>query len=155
MVGHDIIVIGASAGGVEALKVLAGLLPAHLAASVFVVLHVPAHGHSVMPDILSRAGVLPAVHPKNGQAIQKGFIYVAPPDQHMLVERGIIRLSHGPKENGHRPAVDPLFRSAARAYGNRVVAAVLTGVLDDGTAGLVAVKIMEGVRIAQDPAEAM
>jgi len=154
MIGHDIIVIGASAGGVEALKQLVSLLPADLKASIFVVLHVSPHGHSVLPDILSRSGPLPAVHAINGQQIKKGRIYVAPPDNHMLLKRGIISLTRGPKENGHRPAIDTLFRSAARTYKKRVVAVVLTGVLDDGTAGLIAVKIGEGVRIVQDPDEA-
>ena len=155
MIGHDIVVIGASAGGVEALKQLVSLLPADLQASIFIVLHVPAHGRSVLPDILSRSGPLPAFHPKNGEHIKKGCIYIAPPDQHMTLTRGFITLSRGPKENSHRPAIDPMFRSAARTYGNRVVGIVLTGVLDDGTAGLVAVKIGEGVRVVQDPAEAM
>jgi two-component system chemotaxis response regulator CheB len=155
MIGHDIVVIGASAGGVEALKVLVSLLPADLDAAIFIVLHVPSYGHSALPEILSRAGVLPAVHPTNGQAVEKGHIYIAPPDNHMLLERGVIRLSHGPKENTHRPAIDPMFRSASRAYGNRVIGVVLTGVLDDGTAGLLAVKIVEGVRVVQDPEEAM
>jgi two-component system chemotaxis response regulator CheB len=149
------IVIGASAGGVEALKHLVSLLPADLPAAVFVVLHVPAHGNSALPYILTRAGLLQAVHPKDGQAIQKGRIYIAPPDTHLLIKQGYITLSRGPKENGHRPAVDPLFRSAARTYGSRVVGVVLSGSLDDGTAGLIAVNMRHGVTVVQNPEEAM
>lgn len=155
MPGHDIVVVGASAGGVEALVKLANELPADLPASVFIVLHIPAQSPSLLPEILSRAGQLKAVHPKDGEAIQQGCIYVAPPDQHLLVERGHIHLVHGPKENRHRPAIDPLFRSAATIYGPRVVGVVLTGSLDDGTAGLLAIKRLGGVAIVQDPKEAL
>jgi two-component system chemotaxis response regulator CheB len=152
--GHDIVVIGASAGGVEALTKLVERLPADLAASVFVVLHIPAQNPSFLPTILSRSGPLQAVHPGNGDIIQRGVIYVAPPDQHLLVEQGYIHLIRGPKENRHRPAIDPLFRSAAVAYGPRVVGVVLTGSLDDGTAGLVAIKRVGGIAVVQDPNEA-
>ncbi|WP_017719995.1 chemotaxis protein CheB [Kamptonema formosum] len=155
MPGHDIIVIGASAGGVEALSTLAAGLPANLPAALFVVLHIPPHAASVLPQILSRAGTLPASHPIDGQAIQHGRIYVAPPDFHLLMKRGHIHLAGGPRENGHRPAVDPLFRTAARIYGPRVVGVVLSGNLDDGTAGLQAVKLRGGVAIAQEPGEAV
>jgi two-component system, chemotaxis family, protein-glutamate methylesterase/glutaminase len=153
--GHDIIVIGASAGGVEALSVLVGALPAELPAAVFIVLHISADSPSLMPNILRRAGDLPALQPTDGMTIAQGHIYIAPPGQHMLIEPRHIRIVHGPRENRHRPAVDPLFRSAARSYGPRVVGVVITGMLDDGTAGLLAVKQCGGVAIVQNPAEAL
>ena len=152
---HDIIVVGASAGGVEALADFAGRLPADLPAAVFIVLHMPAYGHSVLPDILNRRGPLPAVHPKDGEKIRPGHIYVALPDHHPLVKGDRISLTRCPAENNHRPAIDALFRAAARAYGPRVVGVVLTGTLDDGTAGLQAIKMRGGLALVQDPAEAL
>ncbi len=152
---HDIIVIGASAGGVEALSTLVNMLPSDLPAAVFIVLHIPAQGPSLLPEILGRQGTLPVKHPQNTEKIKQGHIYIAPPDLHLLVEQGHIHLSRGPKENRHRPAIDVLFRSAALSYGPRVIGIVLTGSLDDGTAGMLAIKRRGGMTVVQDPREAM
>src|SRR5438874_13211403 len=119
MPGHDLIVLGASAGGVEAMTQLIGMLPANLPAALAIVVHIPATNVSLLPRIFSRAGVLTATSPRDGERIQMGHIYVAPPDRHLLIQNGVMHLGQGPRENGHRPAVDPLFRSAARAYGPR------------------------------------
>jgi two-component system chemotaxis response regulator CheB len=155
MLKRDIIVIGASAGGVEALVTLVRGLPADLLAAVFIVLHVPAHGTSALPSILNRAGTLQAGYPSDGQKFQQGRIYVAPPDHHLLLKDGTVRVTRGPRENGHRPAADALFRTAARTYGRRVIGVVLSGALDDGTAGLMAIKSLGGVAVVQDPGEAL
>ncbi len=153
--GHDIIVIGASAGGVEALMKVVRTLPGDIPASLFLVLHLPAESSSVLPTILSRVSALPAIHPEDYSPIVPGTIYVARPDYHLMLEHGIVRVTHGPKENRHRPAIDPLFRSAALAYGPRVIGVILTGALDDGTAGLLAIKCSGGIAIVQDPQEAL
>lgn len=134
---------------------MTSLSSAHPPAAIFIVLHVPPYGTSVLPSILSRRGPLTAYHPVDGEAIESGRIYVAPPDHHLIVRQGKVRLTRGPAENGHRPAVDTLFRSAARSYGSRILGVVLTGTLDDGTAGLQAIKIGGGMALAQDPEEAM
>jgi two-component system, chemotaxis family, protein-glutamate methylesterase/glutaminase len=152
---RDIVVIGASAGGVEALITLFAGFPDELPASVFVVLHMMPGGTSVLPKILDRAGPLPTATAVDGESIERGRVYVAPPDHHMLLVDETVRLTSGPRENGHRPAVDPLFRSAARAHGRRVIAAVLSGALDDGTLGLRMVSDAGGKALVQDPADAL
>jgi two-component system, chemotaxis family, protein-glutamate methylesterase/glutaminase len=151
---HDLIVIGASMGGVEALMALVAQFPKNLPAAVCIVLHVAARQRSVLPNLLSRSGLLPAEHPEDGAHLMKGHIYVAPNDHHLLVEDGHVRVVKGPRENNHRPAVDSLFRSAALAYGPRVVGVVLTGALDCGTAGLIAIKAQGGLAVVQDPEDA-
>ncbi len=151
----DIVVIGASAGGLEALRALAAALPADFAASVFVVLHTSAESPGMLAGILERAGPLPAVAAEDGERLRPGRIYVAPPDHHLLVEPGVVRATRGPKENRFRPAIDPLFRSAAQTYGPRVVGVILSGYLDDGTAGLWAVRQLGGTAVAQDPSDAL
>ncbi len=155
MSNRDMIVIGASAGGVEALQVICAGLPADLDAAIMVVLHSPPSSAGLLPHILSRAGPLPAVHPTENERIKKRRIYVAPPDCHMIIEPGRIRLTQGARENRHRPAIDPLFRSAALAYGARTIGVILTGMLDDGTSGLMVVEARHGYSIVQDPASAM
>lgn len=154
MPGHDIIVIGTSAGGLKALGTILGALPPNLDATLFIVRHLAADQPSILPQILADVGSLPVSHPSDGEAIQTGHIYVAPPDYHLLVNQGSMRVVRGPQENRFRPAIDALFRSAARAYSSRVVGVVLTGYLDDGTVGLQAVKKQGGVAIVQDPNEA-
>lgn len=151
---RDVIVVATSAGGVEALKELAAGLPADLPAAVLVVIHVPPQSPGLVPQILNRAGALPAAHGTDGEELRRGRIYVAPADAHMTVEGDHIRLLRGPRENLHRPAADPLFRSAAVSHGRRVIGVVLTGALDDGTAGLGAIKRRGGIAVVQEPADA-
>jgi two-component system chemotaxis response regulator CheB len=152
---RDLVVIGASAGGVEALDRLVRGFPPELPAAILVVLHLPAGGRSVLPAILARAGGLPATVPQDGERPERGNIYVAPPDRHLLLVGQQMRLTGGPRENGHRPAIDPLFRSAARSAGRRVVAIVLSGNLDDGAAGSRLVKERGGMVLVQDPEDAL
>ena len=152
---HDIVVIGGSAGGVETLVDLVSTLPEDFPGAIFVVIHFPSIGKSYLPQILSRSGALPAKHAEDGERIQPGRIYVAPPNSHLLLSNGKMHLSRGPKEHGLRPSVDSLFRTAARAYGTRVVGVVLSGTLYDGVAGSIAIKQDGGICIAQDPEEAL
>lgn len=155
MAAQRIVVVGASSGGIEALRILAATLPADFPAAICVVVHTSPQSPGLLDSILTRAGALPAVVAEDRARIRPGRIYVPPPDHHLLVEPGVLRLSKGPRENRFRPAVDPLFRSAAQVYGPGAVGVVLTGNLDDGTAGLWAIKQLGGVTIVQDPDEAL
>jgi two-component system chemotaxis response regulator CheB len=155
MAGRDIIVVGASAGGVEALSRLVSDLTADLPASVFIVLHMAPHTGTALPRILDRRTRLPVGHPYDGESIEHGRVYVAVPDHHLIVGPGVVRSTNGPKENGHRPAVDTLFRSAAATYGPRVAGVILSGTRDDGTAGLRAIRACGGVAVVQHPDEAL
>jgi two-component system chemotaxis response regulator CheB len=152
---RDVVVIGASTGGIEALRTLVGGLPKDFAASIFVVMHSSPDSPGLLGLILGRASQLPTLTPGDKEQILPGHIYVAPPDYHLLIDDGRVCLSKGPKENRFRPAIDPLFRSAARAYKNRVIGVVLTGGLDDGTAGLWIIKKLGGVAVVQDPDDAV
>jgi two-component system chemotaxis response regulator CheB len=154
MTTRDTIVIGASAGGVQALSALVADLPGDLPAAVFIILHISANAPSLLPTILGRESKLPVAHAANGEPIRRGRVYVAPPDQHLIIEDGLVKLVHGPKENLHRPSIDTLFRSAARFAGPRVIGVVLTGARNDGKVGMRAVKQRGGIAIVQDPAEA-
>lgn len=151
---RDIVVIGGSAWALGPLKKITAELPADLAAAVFIVIHIPADFPSALPQILDGAGKLPAKHAVDGEKIEPGHIYIAPPDRHLTLRQGRLEVKKGPRENRHRPAIDPLFRTAARAYGARVIAVVLSGQLDDGSAGLMAVRMRGGRGIVQDPLDA-
>ncbi|MES2704200.1 MAG: chemotaxis protein CheB [Bacteroidota bacterium] len=154
MLKRNIIVIGASAGGFEALKQLAAGLPPDLDAAIFVVWHMSPDVRGILPQVLNKQNTLLAAHAYDKEPIKPGRIYVAPPDHHMLIDNDRIRLSKGPKENHFRPAVDPLFRSAAYHYASRVIGVVLSGALDDGSAGLWTVKQYGGLAVVQDPHDA-
>jgi two-component system, chemotaxis family, protein-glutamate methylesterase/glutaminase len=154
-VADGVIVVGASAGGVEALVGFVRGLPDETRQAVCVVLHVSPAGTSTMPSILGRAARLPVHSPADGDPLLRGHIYVAPPDHHLEVERGRVRLTQAPRENGHRPAIDATMRSAAVAYHAAVTGFVLSGSRDDGTAGLLAIKEHGGAAVVQDPDEAL
>src|SRR5215467_10231517 len=153
MTKRNIIVVGTSAGGVDALCELNKHLPNELDASIFVVMHIGTE--TMLPQILSRCGNLPAVIAEHGKQYQRGCIYCAPPQCHLSIKDHMTFLSRGPRENGHRPAIDVLFRSAARAHRSKVVGVVLSGGRDDGSAGLFVIKARGGVTIVQDPREAL
>jgi two-component system, chemotaxis family, protein-glutamate methylesterase/glutaminase len=153
--GRDVVVIGGSAGAIEPLRDIVRALPRDFAAAVMVVVHIPAESGSVLPSILQRGSAISVAHAVHGQRLEAGHVYVAPPDQHLLVHDGRVRLWRGPRENHHRPAIDVLFRTAARWFGPRAIGVVLSGALDDGAAGMFALKARGGVAIAQDPEEAL
>src|SRR3954447_10980396 len=145
--------IGASAGGIPPLTKLVAELPGDLAAAVFVVVHIPPSDRSELPTILARAGRLPAKHPESGEPLRSGQIYVAPPDQHLLLDQDHILLWRGPRENRQRPAINASFRTAATTFRERVIGVVLSGMLDDGAAGLWWIKKFGGTAMIQDPDE--
>src|SRR3954452_2202727 len=151
---RDIIAIGGSTGALDALKCIFANLPANLPAAVFVVMHIASDGGEMLADILDAAGPMAVKMAAEGDIIENGRAYIAPAGRHLLVDKGTIRLGQGPRENMVRPAVDPLFRSAALSYGPRVIGVVLSGMLDDGAAGLAAVKRCGGLTVVQDPADA-
>jgi two-component system chemotaxis response regulator CheB len=153
---REIVLIGGSAGGIEALISVVRGLPADFPASILVTIHVSPHAPSMLPAILARAGKLPARHAVEGETLLPGTIFVAPPDHHLVLgERDTLHVRRGPRENGHRPAIDSLFRSApVHGYSARCVGVVLSGYLDDGAAGLYALRSRGGLAIVQDPATA-
>ncbi len=154
MAKRDVIVIGASSGGVDALHTIVSQLPADLPAAIFAVLHLAPRSKSYLPEILNRTSRMPAVQAQDGMPIEHGKLYLAAPDYHLIVERGHVHLGSGPREQHQRPCINVTFRSAAQAYGERVAGAILTGALDDGVAGLWEVQRHGGVAIVQNPEEA-
>jgi two-component system chemotaxis response regulator CheB len=154
MPARDLIVIGGSAGSLDALKILVKGLPPNLPAALCITRHITPHAPNVLPKILARDAALPTASAVDGEELRPGRIYVAPPDHHLLVVPGYVRVTRSPAENRFRPAIDPLFRSAAVAYGRRVVGVIRSGGLDDGTAGLWAVKQRGGIAVVQNPQEA-
>jgi two-component system chemotaxis response regulator CheB len=150
-----IVAIGTSAGGIDALRAIVSRLPEDFPAPICVVMHTSAESGSLLNQILDRAGPLRAKAACDGERTQPGFVYVAPVDHHLLAEPGKLRVTKGPKENRFRPAIDPLFRSAAQVYGPAAIGVILTGGLDDGAAGLWAIKRLGGIAIVQDPADAL
>ncbi|PWT84870.1 MAG: chemotaxis protein CheB [Blastocatellia bacterium] len=151
---RDVVVVGASSGGVEALMTLIAGLPRDFGAAVFVALHTRPDAPSRLPAILNRAGQLPVAHAVDGEPIRRGRVYVATPGMQTSVQNGRIGVRRGPHENLHRPAIDPLFRTAAQHYGIRVIGIVLSGSMDDGSAGLHAIKKAGGLAIIQTPSDA-
>ena len=153
-ISRDLIVIGASAGGVSAISTLLEQLPHDLPAAVAIVLHRSPFHETQLPAVLGRRSDLVVMEPSDGDPIKRGTVYIAPRDQHMLIDRDIIRLDRGPKQHRTRPAVDPLFRSASENYGPRVVGVILSGMGSDGVSGLIAIKAGGGISLVQSPAEA-
>jgi two-component system, chemotaxis family, protein-glutamate methylesterase/glutaminase len=154
MIKRDVVVVGASAGGVEALTRFCSLLPKDFSAAVLITLHVAPDTESRLSHILQRAGQLPVSHAQNGDSLHKGRIYIAPPNHHLYIKDHTLFLSTGPRVNGARPAIDVLFQSAAHVYGPRVIGVILSGMLGDGANGLVSIKAAGGLTLVQDPEEA-
>jgi two-component system chemotaxis response regulator CheB len=153
MLKQDIIVIGGSAGSITTLKQIVSTLSKDFKATIFIVVHIPADSKSILPKILSQAGNLQAVHPKDGEAIEPGKIYIAPNDHHIILEQDRILIKRGPKENRFRPSIDVLFRSAAFQYRDRVVGVILSGYLDDGVSGVWMIKQLGGIAVVQEPTD--
>lgn len=151
---EHVVVIGASAGGVEALRILAAGLRYHPATAYLVVLHITPSSPSHLAEILTAAGRLPALPVVDGAPVESGTIYVSEPDRHLYLEGSHLRSIRGPKENRHRPSVNTLFRSAAKVYESGAIGILLSGCLDDGTVGLWEIKRAGGIAIVQDPNEA-
>lgn len=154
MANRDVVAIGTSAGGVEAVLSIARQLPVQFPASILLTIHLPNHTRSVLDDLLSEAGPLKASFAADGDILRKGRIYIAPPGYHLLAQGERLALGTGPRENNSRPAIDPMFRSAALCCGSRAIGVILTGTLGDGAAGLWAIKQAGGITIVQDPNEA-
>lgn len=154
MANRDVLAIGTSAGGVEALLFLAKRLPKDFPASILITIHLPSHARSALDDILSRAGPLPAQFAGEGEVLRKGHIYIAPPDRHLLVDGERVSLGEGPRENNSRPAIDPMLRSIALCCSSRAIGVVLTGTLGDGASGLWAIHQAGGISVVQDPEDA-
>lgn len=150
-----VVLIGASAGGIEPLVAVVERLPADLQASVLVVVHIPPDAESHLPEILQRRSQMRVRHALDGEPLRPGRIFVAPPDRHLMVEDGVVRVTRGPRQNRHRPAIDALLRTAAQAHGPDVVAVIMSGAGGDGVAGALVVANRGGRVIVQDPAEAM
>lgn len=154
MANRDVLTVGTSAGGVEALLFLAKRLPRELPAAVLVTIHLPPQMRSALDELLTRAGALPASFANEGDRVKKGHIYIAPPDRHLLLEGDRLALGVGPRENNARPAIDPMLRSTATCCGFRAIGVVLTGSLGDGASGLWALHQCGGLTVAQDPKDA-
>ena len=154
MANRDVLAIGTSAGGVEALLFLAKRLSRELPAAIFVTIHLPSHSRSALDDVLTRAGPLPAQFARAGDVVRKGHIYIAPPDRHLLLEGERVALGEGPRENNARPAIDPMLRSTALCCSARAIGVVLTGTLGDGASGLWAIRHGGGITVVQDPKDA-
>jgi two-component system, chemotaxis family, protein-glutamate methylesterase/glutaminase len=155
MIPRDIVVVGASAGGIEVIAAILRDLPADFPASMFIVVHIAPQSPGYLAEIFDRAGPLPVANARNGEVFARGRVYLAPPDRHLVLEAtGHTRVARGPRVNRARPAVDPLFQSAARAFGQRVIGVVLSGGLDDGSAGLRSIKMCGGTTVVQEPLDA-